>query len=103
MAKKVVHHFADTGCSNQLIIGDFNSSLNRDQYYMACLQDPHQVSREFLLGLQDESHFIDIIRFLHPYDLSYTWRLHNSQKRSRINNALANQNLISGVIAMKHI
>ena len=45
---------------------------------------------------------IDVFRFLHPYDLCYTWKVHNTQKGSRIDIALANQKLISGVTGMKH-
>ena len=41
-------------------------------------------------------------RFLYPYDLSYTWKVHISQKRSRIDLAFANQNLISGIREMKY-
>ena len=33
---------------------------------------------------------------------NYTWKINNTQKRSRIDLALANQNLISGVTGMKH-
>ena len=65
-----VNHLTENGCSNQLIIGDYNSCLNKDLDYEGYLQDPHQVSREFLFGLQDESVYNDVYRFLHPYDLS---------------------------------
>ena len=67
--------------------------MNRD-YIGYGDQDPHHASREFLFGLQEDDVFIDVYRFLHPYDLSYTWRKSN-EKRSRIDIALANQNLIS--------
>ena len=46
--KTAVHNLADNGNSNPLIIGDLNSSLNRDLDYMEYLQDPHQASREFI-------------------------------------------------------
>ena len=46
--------------------------------------------------------FIDVYRFLHPYDLSYTWKVHNSKKRFGIDLAFANQNLINGIREMKH-
>ena len=77
--------------------------MNRDLDYVAYLQDPHQVSREFLFGLLDESVYIVVCRFLHPYDQSYTWKVHNSQKRSRIDIVVASQNLLSGVIVIKPI
>ena len=48
--KTAVHNLADNGNSNQLIIGDLNSSLNRDLDYMEYLQDPHQASREFIFA-----------------------------------------------------
>ena len=37
---------------------------------------------------------IDVYRFLNPYDLNYTWKVHSLQKRSRIHLAFANQNLM---------
>ena len=89
--KNLKNHLTDNGCFNQLIIEDYNSSLNRDLDYVWYLQEPHQVSREFLFGLQDESIYIDVYRFLRTYDLSFTWRVHNSQKRSRIDIVLVNQ------------
>ena len=101
--KAAVTHLADNGCSYQLIIGDYNSSMNKDLDYVGYTgQDPHHASRDFLFGLQEDDVFIDVYRFLHPYDLSYTWKINNTQKRSRIDLALANQNLISGVTGMKH-
>ena len=95
-------HLADNGCANQLIIGDYNSSMNTDLDYVGYSQDPHHASREFLFGLQEDNAFIDVYRFLHPYDLSYTCKVHNIQQPSRIYIALGNQNLISGVTRMKH-
>ena len=100
--KAAVTHLAGNGCLNQLIIGDFNSSMNRDLDYVGYgSQDPHHASREFLFGLQEDDVFIDVYRFLYPYDLSYTWKK-NDEQRSRIDIALANQNLISGVTGMEH-
>jgi len=100
--KAAVTHLAGNGCLNPLIIGDFNSSMNRDLDYVGYgSQDPHHASREFLFGLQEDDVFIDVYRFLYPYDLSYTWKK-NDEQRSRIDIALANQNLISGVTGMKH-
>ena len=87
--KAAVTHLADNGCLNQLEIGDYNSSTNRDLDYVGYgSQDPHHASREFLFGLQEDDVFIDVYRFLYPYDLSYTWKIHNTQKRSRIDLAL---------------
>ena len=48
--KTAVHNLADNGNSNHLIIGDLNSSLNRNLDYMEYLQDPHQASREFIFA-----------------------------------------------------
>ena len=99
--KAAVTHLAGNGCTNQLIIGDYNSIMNRDLDYVDYVnQDPHHTSRDFLFGLQEDNVFIDVHRFLYPYDLSYTWKV--NEKRSRIAIALANQNLISGVAGMKH-
>ena len=77
--KAAVTHLADNGCANQLIIGDYNSSMNTDLDYVGYSQDPHHASREFLFGLQEDNVFIDVYRFLHPYDLSYTCKVHNTQ------------------------
>ena len=92
------YHLAGNGCSGQLMIGDFRCSLSSDLDYMEHLQDPHGVSGGFLCGLQDEGILIDSYRNLHPYDLSYTWRIYNSQE----NHVFANQILIGGVKVMKH-
>jgi len=71
--KAVVTQLADNGCTNQLIIRDYNFSMNRD---LDCVgysgQHPHHASRDFLFGLQEDDVFIDVYRFLYPYDLSYT-------------------------------
>ena len=65
--KAAVTYLADNGCKNQLIIGDYNSSMNRDLDYIGYGdQDPHHASREFLFGLQKDDVFIDFYRFLHP-------------------------------------
>ena len=72
--------------------------MNKDLDYVDYTgQDPHHASRVFYFGLQEDDVFIDVYRFLYPYDLSYTCNIHNTQKRSRIDIALANQNLISVV------
>ena len=92
------YHLADNGYSSQLMIRDFKCSLSNDLDYMEHLQDPHKVSRGFLCGLQDEGILIDSYRCLQPYDLSYTWRIYNSQE----NHVFANQILIGGVKVMKH-
>ena len=76
--------------------------MNTDLDYVGYAQDLHHASREFLFGLQEDNIFIDVYRFFHPYDLSYTWKIHNTQQPSRIDFALANQNLIRGVTGMKH-
>ena len=86
-----------------MIIGEYNTSLNPELDYVDYTQDPHKASREFLHGLQEDGLFIDVYRFLYPYDLSYTWNVHNSQKRSIIDMSFANQNLISGIREMNDI
>ena len=90
------------GLKNQLIIGDYNTSLNSELDYVDYDQYPHKVSRECLHGLQEDGLFIDIYRFLNPYDLIYTWKVYNSEKRSRNDLAFANQNLINSIREMKH-
>ena len=66
--KAAVIQLSDDGCANQLIIGDYNSSMNTDLDYVRYSQDPHHASGEFFLGLQEDNIFTDIYRFLHPYD-----------------------------------
>ena len=49
---------------------------------MFYVQDPHQASREFLYGLQEDVIFLNVFRFLYPFNLSYTKRIntHLSEK-----------------------
>ena len=61
---KALDQLSSNGCKNQLIIGDYNTSLNPELDYVDYTQDPHKVSREFLYGLQEDGHFIDVYRFL---------------------------------------
>ena len=72
------NQLSSNGCKNQLIIRDYNTSLNTELDYVDYTQDPHKASREFLHGLQEDGLFIDVFRFLNRYDLSYTWKVHNS-------------------------
>ena len=78
--KAAVTHLADNGCANQLIIGDYNFSMNTDLDYVGYALDPHHASREFLFGLEEDNVFIDVYGFLDPYYLSYTWKIHNTIK-----------------------
>ena len=45
--------FGWNGNKNQLIIGDYNTSLNTELGQVDYSQDPHRGSREFLHGLED--------------------------------------------------
>ena len=99
---KALDQLSSNGCKNQLIIEDYNTSLNPELDYVDYTQDPHKVSIEFLHDLQEDGLFIDVNRFLNLYHLSYTWKVHNFQKRSRIDLAFANQNLISSIREIKH-
>ena len=58
---------ASNGYTNQLIIGDYNTSLNPESDYVDYTQDPHKASREFLHGLQEDGLFLDVYRILNPY------------------------------------
>ena len=57
---KAFEHLAENGSKNQIIIKDFNTSLNTELDYVGYTQDPHKASREFLHGLQDDGIFIDV-------------------------------------------
>ena len=48
---KAFEHLAENGSKNQIIIKDFNTSLNTELDYVGYTQDPHKASREFLHGL----------------------------------------------------
>ena len=61
---KALDYLASNRCKNQLIIGDYNTSLNPELDYVDYNQDPHKASREFLHGLQEDGLFIDVYRFL---------------------------------------
>ena len=56
--RKALNHLADNESTNQLIIGDYNTRLNTDLYYVDYSQDPHRALREFLHCLQDNGVFI---------------------------------------------
>ena len=60
--KAAVTHSAENVCANQLIIGDYSSSMNTNLDYVGYIQDPHRASRDF--GLQEDNIFIDVFRFL---------------------------------------
>ena len=60
---KALDHLASNGCTNQLIIGDYNASLNPELDYVDYIQDPHK-ARVFLHGFQDDGLFINVYRFL---------------------------------------
>ena len=47
---KALDHLAENVSKNQMIIGDFNTSLNTELDYVEYFQDPHRTSREFLRG-----------------------------------------------------
>ena len=49
---EALNQLASNGCKNQLLIGDYNTSLNTELDYVDYAQDPHKASREFLHGLQ---------------------------------------------------
>ena len=71
--KAAVTYLADNGCTNQLIIRDYNFSMNKDLDFVGYSgQHPHHASRDFLFGLQEDDVFIDVYRVLYPYDLIYT-------------------------------
>ena len=78
---KAFEHLAENGSKNQIIIEDFNTSLNTELNYVGYTQDPHKASREFLHGLQDDAIFIDVYGFLYPCDYRYTWKVHRQRNR----------------------
>ena len=57
---KALEYLAENGSKNQIIIEDFNTSLNTELDYVGYTQDPHKASREILHGLQDDGIFIDV-------------------------------------------
>ena len=84
--KALVPHLAENGCANQLIIGDYNSSMKMDLDCVGYAQDPHHAFREFLFGLKEDNVFIDVFRFLHPYDLSPELHRESPQHPEKIQN-----------------
>ena len=63
---EALDQLSSNGCKNQLIIGDYNTSLNPELDYVDYIQDPHKAYREFLHGLQEDGLFTDVYRFLNP-------------------------------------
>ena len=49
-----------------MIIGDYNSLMNFEIYYVDYTGDPHKASRNFLPGLQEDGVYIDVYRFFIP-------------------------------------
>ena len=70
--KAAIAHLAEYGCANQWIIRDYNCNMNKELDYVWYIQDPHHASRDLLFGLQEDNVFIDVFRFLHPFDLWLT-------------------------------
>ena len=63
--KAAVTHLADNGCTNQLIIGDYNSGMDKDLVYVSYTGlDPHHTSRYFLFGHEVDDVIVDVCRFL---------------------------------------
>ena len=54
---KALDHLVSNRCKSQLIIGDFNTSLNPKLNFIDYSQDPHKSSTEFLHGLQEDALF----------------------------------------------
>ena len=87
---------------DRLIIGDFNTtmSVEKDQYQY--LTDPHFKCREYLTGLEHSGQFLDVYRNMHPDRKSYTWRDRNSNKRGRLDIAMASPSLYQNIKSIEH-
>ena len=62
---KALDQLCSNGCKNQLIIGDYDTSLSPELDYVDCTQDPHKVYREFQHDLQEDGLFKPIRPELH--------------------------------------
>ena len=89
-------------CPNRLLIGDFNTTMSVQKDQLNYLTDPHFKSREYLTGLEHSGQFCDVFRNKHPDRKSYTWRDRNSNKRGRIDIALASPTLYSNIKSITH-
>jgi len=88
--------------SNQLIIGDFNTTMSIEKDQFKYLTDPHFKCREYLTGLEHSGQFLDVYRNKHPDRKSYTWRDRNSSKRGRIDIAMASPSLYNNIKSITH-
>ena len=75
-------------------------SVEKDQYQY--LTDPHFKCREYLTGLEHSGQFLDVYRNMHPDRKSYTWRDRNSNKRGRIDIAMASPSLYNNIKSINH-
>ena len=60
---KALDQLASNGCKNQLIIGDYNTSLNPELDYVDDTQDPHKATREFYMVSKETDFLLMYIDF----------------------------------------
>ena len=88
---------------HQIIIGDFNCTMNHNIDQQGYRTDPHTKSRNVLHKLLEQELFIDSFRHLNPEKRSYTFRTKDGKKRSRLDYGLVSPSLISYIQNVTHI
>ena len=87
----------------QLMIGDFNTTLNFPLDTTGYSTDPHKKCRSTINGWLNTDQYVDTYRLFHPDRSSYTFRTRNGGKRGRLDYALSTPTLANHIIDISHI
>ena len=88
---------------HQIIIGDYNCTLNHNTDQQGYLTDPHTKSRKVINDLLEQELFIDSFRHLNPEKRSYTFRTKDGKKRSRLDYGLVSPSLATHLKNVTHL
>ena len=98
------HEIMLTGTNqHQIIIGDFNCTLNHNVDQQGYKTDPHSKSRNVINSLLEQELFIDSFRHLNPEKKSYTFRTKDGKKRSRLDYGLISPSLAPHLKDVNHL
>ena len=86
----------------KLIIGDCNVTLNHELDSYGYKGDPHPKSRNVINGWLHNETIIDTFRYFHNDTESYTYRIKNCKKKSRLDYCLTSPSLIPHIKNISH-
>ena len=75
----VLDALEDRGNEHRVIIGDWNTTLNRDLDEKDYISDTHRKTRELLRGWEEGDIMYDALRVQNPTAKNYTWRTRAGQ------------------------